>query len=180
MIRLQRPVKIRKESNFLADERGAAAVEFGLIASIVTLLMCACLDVSRLMLASRDVERAASEASQALAACKSGACVLAAGQVLMSHQANAFMAPTPMTTSWAYVSRSGSNILVSFGNMTHLPTDVRAEALKILPGDNDNGVCTLITTTIKPVSIVKTWPSGTFGNKRYIACTLQSKGVKVI
>lgn len=165
---------------FARDTGGVAAVEFALIASLLVTMMSGGYDLSRLMTAKRDGQRAAVEVSQTLAACTTSPCVLTAGQTITSREANAFQTITPLVISWAYVSRVNNVIIVSFGNMTALPGDLETAAKAALPGNNDNGVCSMVTTTIAPLGFLNVWPSGTFGDKRYFVCTLQSKNVKVV
>ena len=164
----------------LADEGGAAAVEFAMIVSILLLLAGGGYDMSRLTTARRDAERVAVEVSQTLAACTTSPCVLKAGQVITSRRDNAFLTTATPTVSWAYVSRVDNAIVVSFGNMTYLPADLQQAALAALPDNNDNGVCSLVTAKISSIGIVQVWSSAAAGDQRYFICTLQSKDVKVV
>lgn len=170
----------RRPRNFLRDERGAAAVEFAMIATIMLLMAGGGYDMSRLVTARRDAERVAVEVSQTLAACTTSPCVLQAGQTITARQNNAFLTTSTPTISWAYVSRVDTRIIVSFGNMTYLPADIDLAAKSALPDNNDNGVCTLVTARITSIGIVRVWPSASMGDQRYFNCTLQSKNVKVV
>lgn len=162
------------------DRSGAAAVEFAFIVSVLLALMSGAYDLSNVITARRDTQRIAVEMSQTLAACTTSPCVLGAGQLVMSKQANVFTAYATPTVSWAYVSRVGSAIVVSFGNMTYLQDDVLAAAKSALPGENDNGVCTVVSAQVTSIGLLKIWPSDSFGQQRYFVCTLQSKNVKVV
>lgn len=169
-----------RAASILREQGGAAAVEFAMIVSIMLLLAGGGYDMSRLATARRDAQRVAVEVSQTLAACTTSPCVLKAGQVIIAGQENAFLTTSTPTISWAYVSRVDDKIIVSFGNMTYLPTDVEAAAKSALPGNNDNGVCSLVTAKITSIGIVQVWSSDAMGEQRYFVCTLQSKNVKVV
>ena len=164
----------------LADEGGAAAVEFAMIVSIMLLLAGGGYDMSRLTTTRRDAERVSVEVSQTLAACTTSPCVLKAGQVITSRLENAFLTSATPTVSWAYVSRVDGAIVVSFGNMTYLPADLYQAAMAALPDNNDNGVCSLVTSRVSSIGIVQVWSSAAAGDQRYFICTLQSKDVKVV
>ncbi len=164
----------------IRDSVGAAAVEFALIATFLFVLLGGVLDLSQLVTARRDAERVAVEVAQTLAACNNTSCILQAGQVIMDGNANAFLTTSKPTVSWAYVSRNGSKILVSFGNMTYLEADLEAAAKIALPANNDNGVCTMVKSKVTSFGILTTWFNAAKGEQRYFVCALQSKAIKVI
>ncbi len=180
MTALQKLPGRRRVNGVLADEGGAAAVEFAMIVSVLLLLAGGGYDASRLTTARRDAERVAVEVSQTLAACTTSPCVLKAGQAIISRQDNAFLTTAKPTIGWAAVSRVNGTIVVGFGNMTYLPADLQQAALAALPNDNDNGVCSLVKANISSIGIVQVWSSSEAGNQRYFMCTLQSKDVKVV
>ena len=180
MTALRRYLSRCRPNVVLADEGGAAAAEFAIILSVMLLLAGGSYDMSRLTTARRDAERVAVEVSQTLAACTTSACVLKAGEVIISRRDNAFLATATPTVGWAAVSHVDGAILVSFGNMTYLPADLQQAALAALPDNNDTGVCSLVTAKISAIGIVQLWSSAAAGDLRYFMCTLQSKGVKVV
>jgi Flp pilus assembly protein TadG len=174
--RVLRPITER----FRRNTAGAAAVEFALVSTILFVLLGGALDLNHLVTVRRDNERVAVEVAQTLAACTSSPCVLKAGQTIMERQKNAFLTTSTPTISWAYVSRVDTKIVVSFGNMTYLESDVEAAAKAALPATNDNGVCSVVTSKVTSLGILKSWFTEKQGKARYFICTLQSKNVKVV
>ncbi len=177
----QDPDNIRQpEAKLARDQSGIASVEFAMITAVLLVLLAGALDVYHMVTSRRDAERIAVEVVQTLAACSSSPCVLQAGMTLAANQKNAFLTSVAPTISWSYVSRVNDKILVSFGNMTYLPADVESAAKVALPGNNDNGVCSIVTTRIDSIGLITTLFSAETRNPRYFICSIQSKNVKVI
>jgi Flp pilus assembly protein TadG len=160
-----------------ADEQGAAVVEFALIAMVILVMISAAFDISRAVMSQRDAARASVELARSLAQCVSSSCLLSAGQSVMEAKDTIYASTPGLNASWAYVSRTSGGIVVSFGNMTYLPNDVKTQALDTLD-NNDNGVCTLVTYDPRD-TILGLFPLH-FNAYRYFHCALQSKDVKMV
>lgn len=161
----------------LNDTSGAASIEFAVIAMVLLVMMSAAFDLSRVVVAQRDASRASVELAQTLASCVTSSCILTAGQSVMDAKASIYGNTPGLSSNWVYVSRKSNTVVVSFGNMTYLPSDIRNKALSTLE-DNDSGVCTLITYDFKS-TIIGLFPI-TIPPIRSTECAMQAKNIKML
>ncbi|MGU3536753.1 TadE/TadG family type IV pilus assembly protein [Methylobacterium sp. A54F] len=130
-----------------ACRRGAAAVEFALLAALLLLLLAGLIDLVGLSGKGRELERASTEIANAIAQCKDtsdGSCVTNTIGLYKNRVANALvLLPADATLSMVQIAKVGGLLRICAGNATYLDPEVAASANTLL-ADQDSAIVVLL------------------------------------
>ncbi|CAN7566734.1 TadE/TadG family type IV pilus assembly protein [Bosea sp. LjRoot237] len=136
----------------LRDQRGVAAVEFGLVAIIMFVMMAGAVDLSQRVIFQRDLKRFATSSALAMANCQGGGdCIIKAITAINSRMA--LLLPGVATTELRLGSFSLVNNAIVWGpgltNVFQGTEEVEAKALLLREGDT--GVLVSVKATHDPI-----------------------------
>ena len=160
----------------VANEQGAAAIEFGFLAAILVALLGGAVDLFDEQTRRREVDRITVEVAEALANCPDTDCVRKGVQALIDSD-DVVLGSTPGgALGTAEITRVDNVLIVLQGSMTFLPDDLKNEALAVLD-EQDVGIAVLVSYTYEP--LVGLISSDTKVIRRY-AVALRAKDIKLI
>jgi Flp pilus assembly pilin Flp len=136
----------------LRDQRGVAAVEFGLIAVIMFVMMAGAVDVSQRVIFQRDLKRFTTSAALAMANCQGGgACITSAVNGIKDRMA--LLLPGVATTELRLGSFSFVDKKIVWGpGLTNVFQGTEeAEAKALLLREGDAGVIVSVKATHDPI-----------------------------
>ena len=129
----------RSPRRMLRDEQGMAAVEFGLIGTVLFMTLAAAIDLSQAFTIQRDITRFTAEAALVLASQTDDTLAAVTGQQINAKIANVLPGKTGIEVGSAAITRKNNTILVGVGTMTYLTAEANASALATLQNE-DHGV----------------------------------------
>jgi Flp pilus assembly pilin Flp len=136
----------------LRDQRGVAAVEFGLIAIIMFVMMAGAVDISQRVIFQRDLKRFTTSAALAMANCEGGGdCITKAINGINTRMA--LLLPGVATTELRLGSFSLVNKGIVWGpGLTNVFQGTEeAEAKALLQREGDTGVLVSVKATHDPI-----------------------------
>jgi len=137
-------------SEFMADRRGAAAIEFALIANILLVLLAAVGEIALTVRATRDVNRLASQLSLAVAqTCASTSCVEQLARMAVDRGDNYLITAEQLRVSAQEVSKTNGALFTSDGAALSDPT-ATARASAVLAEGDVGVIVTMSATAISP------------------------------
>ncbi|MGW9329444.1 TadE/TadG family type IV pilus assembly protein [Bosea sp. NPDC055594] len=116
-----------------------AAVEFGLIGTLLFMMLAAAVDLSQAFTIQRDITRFTAEAALVLASQTDETLAAVTGQQINAKIANVLPGKTGIEVGSAAITRKNNTILVGVGTMTYLPAEANTSALATLQNE-DHGV----------------------------------------
>lgn len=134
----------------LRDERGVAAVEFALISAAMFMMLSGGVDLTRAVIAQRDLNRFTAELAQVLAECRSQGCVVTTITNVNLRLANAAPGISNLQLGAAEISRRSDSIKTEIGTLTYLEADMTARAMTALQ-NGDYGVAVRATSSVQPI-----------------------------
>lgn len=140
----------RSPRRMLRDERGMAAVEFGLISTLLFTMMAAAVDLSQALTIQRDITRFTAEAALVLASQDNENLAALTGQQINAKIANVLPGKTGIEVGSTTIVRKDNTILVGIGTMTYLPPEANASALATLQ-NGDHGVVVRASYRHEPI-----------------------------
>ena len=129
----------RSPRRMLRDEQGMAAVEFGLIGTLLFMTLAAAVDLSQAFTIQRDITRFTAEAALVLASQTDETLAAVTGQQINAKIANVLPGKTGIEVGSTTIVRKNNTILVGVGTMTYLTAEANASALATLQNE-DHGV----------------------------------------
>jgi Flp pilus assembly protein TadG len=137
-----------------ADRRGALAVEFAFVATILIACLAGMMDLIAISAMSRDIERSSTQVANLITSCSrstDASCVSKTIDAYIARQANSLVRYPAATVqvSIAQVSEAGNTLKICLGNMTYLESDVSAAVLALL-ADKDNAIVVIISIAYRP------------------------------
>lgn len=162
--------------SLLRDQRGVAAVEFALISAVMFGLLSGGVDLTRAVIAERDLSRFTAEVAQVLAACDGEGCVMKTISDINLRIAN--VAPGLGNLQWhaAVISRKNDMVKIHIGTLYGLDAKMNARAMTALE-NGDYGVAVSATSSIQPIILgfAQKW-GFTIKNFQRFTIALQSRG----
>ncbi|AZO78772.1 MULTISPECIES: TadE/TadG family type IV pilus assembly protein [unclassified Bosea (in: a-proteobacteria)] len=136
----------------LPDQRGVAAVEFGLLAMFMFVLMAGTIDISQRVIFQRDLKRFASSAALAMATCPQGggSCSTDAIRAIKDRMAVVLPGVTISELRLASFYLENSKITMGPGVTTYFQGTEEADAKALLLREFDAGVFVSIKATHAP------------------------------
>lgn len=162
--------------SLLHDERGVAAVEFALISAVLFTFLSGGVDLTRAVIAQRDLNRFTAELAQVLATCKDQGCVVTTITNVNLRLANTAPGISNLQLGAAEISRRNNAIKTEIGTLTYLEADMTARAMTTLQND-DYGVAVRATSSVQPIILgfAQKW-GFTVKNFRSFAIALRHRG----
>jgi Flp pilus assembly pilin Flp len=138
-------------ASLLRDQRGVAAVEFGLVAIIMFVLMAGAVDLSQRIIFQRDLKRFTTSAALAMANCEGGSCSRAAIEEIRDRMA--LLLPGVATSELRLGSFSlvDSKIVWGPGLTNVFQGTEEAEAKALLSREGDSGVLVSVKANHDPI-----------------------------
>lgn len=133
---------------FRRSEGGVAAIEFGLLGTLLMAMLAGFLDVSYMVRARQYSDRASVLVARALTTCaiNSSCTPVVAMSQINNAKANLFLRYPAAEIGMATIQRTDGAVTVCVGTMTYLESDVMTTAKNILK-DDDSGVAVYIKTS---------------------------------
>lgn len=135
------------------DQRGVAAVEFGLVSIIMFMMMAGAFDLSQRILFQRDLKRFTTSVALTLANCPEGGgtCTVAAIRQITDRMQ--LLLPGVATRELRMVSflRQNDKIVADAGLTTYLQPGEEISAKALLTKENDRGVLASVKATHDPL-----------------------------
>lgn len=143
-----------------ADRRGAIAVEFAFVATILIGCLAALMDLISISSINRDIERSSTQVANLITSCARStdqSCVSSTMNAYIARQANGLVRypAAGVKVSIAQISEAGGALKICAGNMTYLESDVSTSALALL-ADKDNAIIVIISIDYTPLFPVLT------------------------
>jgi Flp pilus assembly pilin Flp len=143
----------RRSGTLLRDQRGVAAVEFGLIAVVMFVMMAGAVDFSQRIIFQRDLKRFANSVALAMAACPSGGGTCSRDAINDLLPRTALLLPGVKTTELRLASfyLEDGKVVMGPGVTTYFQGTEGAAAKALLVNELDSGVFVSIKATHDPI-----------------------------
>ncbi|MDP4022472.1 hypothetical protein Q8W71_07550 [Methylobacterium sp. NEAU 140] len=173
-------------ARFVRARRGAAAVEFALLATMLMSLTAAAIDLINISAFNREIERSSTQIASAIVSCPASStpgylsCTTDTIQAYTDRKANVLVRFPSMTLGILQINEVSGAIRVCRGTSTSVDADIAARALAVL-NELDVAIVVVMSMTYRPYlpQITRLFTGTTTNDLRGYTIAVQVSNVKL-